>query len=65
MKVKIGNRIYDSEHEIIMIILSDADKKNIAEMHPDCEKYCSYPSDIYQPKFVEQWMKEDGTQTRK
>jgi len=43
MKVKIGNTIYDAEDEPIMVILSESDKKNITNMHPDCTKYCQYP----------------------
>jgi len=43
MKVKIGNTIYDSEEEPIMVILSQKDKENIKNMAPYCTKYCSYP----------------------
>jgi hypothetical protein len=46
MKVKIGDTIYDSENEPIMIILSDADKYNITHMHPDATKYCSAPTSV-------------------
>jgi hypothetical protein len=42
MQVKIGNVIYDSEKEPIMIILSGDDKDNISRMG-DQKKYCSYP----------------------
>jgi len=43
MKVKIGNKIYDSENEPVMVILSDGDKKNIANMLEECTRYCSHP----------------------
>jgi len=43
MKVKIGNTIYDSEREPIMIILSQEEKKHIANMTPEATKYCSFP----------------------
>jgi hypothetical protein len=46
MKVKIGEKIYDSEKEPIMVILSDADKKNIHNMLPTATKYCSFPDEI-------------------
>ena len=45
MKVKIGNKIYDSNIEPIMIILSEEDKLNISNMEEQ-RKYCSYPDDI-------------------
>ena len=43
MKVKVGEKIYDSKTEPIMVILGDDDKYNIAKMHDDCETYCAYP----------------------
>lgn len=46
MKVKIGTKIYDSEKEPIMIVLSDVDKENITNMLPECTKFCSYPEGI-------------------
>jgi len=44
MKVKIDDRIYDSENEPIMLILNDADKNNISNMGSQM-KYCSFPDD--------------------
>ena len=46
MKVKIGDTIYDSEIEPIMVILTESDKKNIKNMLPEATKYCSYPDEI-------------------
>jgi len=43
LKVKIGDVIYNSEEEPIMIILSKGEKKQIEDMHPKATKYCSYP----------------------
>ena len=43
MKVKIGDKIYDSEVEPIMVILSKSDRENISNMLPDATKYCSFP----------------------
>jgi len=43
MKVKIKDKIYNSEKEPIMLILSDEDKKLINQMRPIDNKYCSYP----------------------
>ena len=44
MRVKIGDTIYDSEIEPIMVILSDLDKLNICNMKDDDFKYCSFPA---------------------
>lgn len=43
MKIKVGKKIYDGETEPVMVILSDNDKNNIANMLPECKRYCSYP----------------------
>jgi hypothetical protein len=62
MKVKVGNRIYDSENEPVMVILSKSDRENIANMLPEETKYCSYPpidvwtKDDYQA--MKEWMNE-------
>lgn len=45
MLVKIGDRIYDSSKQPIMIVLSDSDKKEIANMPLEESKYCVYPND--------------------
>jgi hypothetical protein len=46
MKVKVGDKIYDGANEPIMIILSDTDKSNIANMLPKATKYLSYPDSM-------------------
>ena len=62
MKVKIGNKVYDAENEPIMVILSNGEKEQIVNMHPDATKYCMYPSeekwtkDNY--KAIKEWMKD-------
>jgi len=55
MKVKIGDTYYDSEDHPIMIVLSDADKRNIANMHPSATKYCVYDSSM-DNKTIMDWM---------
>lgn len=42
MKVKVGNKIYTSKEQPIMVILSDDDKSNIAAMLPEARKYCEF-----------------------
>jgi hypothetical protein len=58
MKVKIGNTIYDSNEEPIMLILSELDKKNITWMATDATKYCSFPDD-YDLDDIKEFMKTE------
>lgn len=46
MKVKIGNTIFDSEKEPILLILNEEDQKNITNMKEGTTKFCSFPSDL-------------------
>jgi len=55
MKVKIGDTVYDAEDEPIMVILNDADKKNIAGMKHET-KYCCFPNDCTEDE-VNEFMK--------
>lgn len=55
MKVKIGNEIYDSSKEPIMLILTDIDKDLISRMHPKAFKYCAFP-DTWQENEIKKWM---------
>ena len=57
MKVKVGNKIYDSNEEPIMIILDDIDKENISKMQKDKYKFISYPSKMKVD--VKNWIKTD------
>jgi hypothetical protein len=59
MKVKVGDKIYDGENEIVMVILTDQDKNNIENMLPSCTKYCSYPSESMSEEEVLEWMQKE------
>ena len=63
MKVKIGDKIYSSEKEPIMIILDDSDKENVSAMLPESSKYCSYPNEGFSVDEIETFMivKEEQT----
>lgn len=41
MRVKIGDKIYDSIEQPILLILDDVDKQNISNMSKQ-NKYCAY-----------------------
>jgi len=56
MKVKVGNKIYDGEKEPVMVILTEADKQNIANMLPEATRYCAYPSEEWTENIIEEWM---------
>lgn len=56
MKVKIGDTVYDSEKEPIMIIISNDDKKNIENMLPEATKYCSFPNGV-EMQIIKDFMK--------
>ena len=43
MYVKVGSQVWDSKVCPIMVVLSDEDKNNIANMSPKDAKYLSYP----------------------
>jgi len=58
MKIKVGDKVYSVEDEPIMVILTDKDKENIANMLPECTRYCSYDSEVYTVKEIEDWMKD-------
>ncbi len=44
MKVKIGNKIYDSSDEPLMIVLNAEEKLLISNMAPEANTFCTGPS---------------------
>lgn len=58
MKVKVGNKIYDSKNEPIMIILEDYNKKHIRNMDKKAKKYCQFPDHITEDQ-AREFMKTD------
>lgn len=46
MKVYVNGIWYDAEQTPIQIQLSNADKKNIADMHEDVYNYICFPDDM-------------------
>ena len=55
MKIKVNDTTYDGETQPIMVILDEQDKKNIANMLPECTKYCIYPDNM-KSEDVLKWM---------
>ncbi len=58
MKVKVGNTIFDGEFEPVMVILSDLDKQNIANMAEDATRYARFP-DEYDKDSAAWWIQDD------
>lgn len=61
MKVKIGNTLYDSTEQPIMLILSQAEKENIAMMEPEATRYCSAPIEMAEDE-IRAFMNQDVPQ---
>lgn len=59
MKVKIGDKTYDSNKEPIMIILSVKDKEDIKSMISSATKYCSFPENGFTEERILKFMEED------
>jgi len=60
MRIKVGNKVYSSEDQPIMVILTDQDKENINNMPKDAYRYCQYNTDKYDAKYILEWMDELG-----
>ena len=60
MKVKIGNKLYNSEKEPIMLILTKGEQMQIGSMAEGCTKYASFPSTTYWTnnnyEKIQEWM---------
>ena len=57
MKVKIGNVIYDSNFEPIMVILSQEEKELIDSMAGSSFKFCSFPESENDTEKIQNFMK--------
>jgi hypothetical protein len=55
MKVKIGNNIYDSLKQPIMIIFDEGEHEQISNMKK-LKKFCSYPPEGYTVEEIERFM---------
>lgn len=57
MKVKIGDAVYDSEEEPIMLILSPEERLHIHALPPHARQFVRFPdgADI---RLIMQWMAE-------
>jgi len=52
MKVWLAGNWYTLP--VLVVHLSDQDKKNIKNMHPDCDLYCQYDEKIFNAKEVKE-----------
>lgn len=58
MKVKIGNRIIDSNDQPVMIIFDEGEKELISNMSDDHLKLCLFPEDGDVSE-IERFMEDD------
>lgn len=56
MRVKIGNEVYDSLKEPIMIIFDEGETDFIGKLGAEQSKYCSYPPEGYKEEEIEKFM---------
>ena len=56
MKIKVGDIVYDSIEEPLMVILTSQDKENIKNMLPECTKYCVFNEDSISVEELQKWM---------
>lgn len=59
MRVKIGNEWFDSDNSLIMIELSETDKKNIAQMPEHLTKYTLYDKNKFNHEDIQKWMNDE------
>lgn len=57
MIVKVGDKLYDSNEQPIMLILSKKDKELIMNMAPWATKYCSFPEGSTEED-IKKWMSD-------
>jgi len=57
MRVKVGDRWYSGTEQLIMVELTEEDKKNIQNMHPGARKYCQHPDNLdWTAEAILRWM---------
>ena len=56
MKVKVGDQVFDSKDLPVMVVLSEADKRNIENMTPEATMYASFPDGFGTPDQMLAWM---------
>jgi hypothetical protein len=55
MFIKIGDKLFSSNGQPIMVILSDEDKENIKGMDKSARKYAEYCGDLT-VEYIKEWM---------
>jgi len=58
MKVKVGDTIYDSSEQPVMVILSAEERRDITLMAPGATKYCAFPDHNFTVQDMKTWMEE-------
>lgn len=53
MKLFVNEKIITTEDQPLIIVLTDMDKKNIANMDPKCNVYCQYQKENHYVEEIE------------
>ena len=56
MRIRIGEQVFDDSSVPMMVELTDADKRNIANMLPECFMYAVFPDDFGTREKMFNWM---------
>lgn len=61
MKVKVGDKVYSSADQPVMVILTAEDKYNIQHMAPEATRYAEARCMDWTPEEMLEWMMDDGS----
>ena len=57
MRIKVNDRWYDGDKQLVMVVLTESDKENIRDMSPEATRYCQYPKALnLKDNAVFEWM---------
>lgn len=59
MKIEIGDTIYDSDTQPIMIILDENEKQLVSQMNTKHSKFCVYPEN-YSEEEIKKFIKNNN-----
>jgi len=54
MKIWVDGSWYELPHKILIVYLEDKDKKNIKNMHSDCNLYCEYDESEFKTEYIKE-----------
>lgn len=58
MKIWIRDKWYALPNELLIVYLEDKDKENIKNMSPECNFYCEFDNNIFNPNEIMKLLKK-------